>query len=313
METVSILVLLFAAAPAAARVPDPSECVDTFNLERSIACYTAIIKSFAGETPSDHKALMYRYRALLYVNGEMLGKALSDYTKSIALDEGSSNSPNANDRLVCERAGVYRKLGDYKKALADYRACVAAGNDWADEGTGESLMRLGDLKGAIRHFTRAIDRGQRYGYIYKKRAEAYRRTGETGKAAADAEKAVEMDPEDLAALYLRVKTRLNSGKARGALDDLARLEKLAGPNNEYASYRGLANYLLGNRAAAENFFKEALAAHTDSKEAGLNTACYWWGIKRDAAKARETLEKYGSPKAALPGMDALAECLKGLP
>ena len=122
-----------------------------------------------------------------------------------------------------------------------------------------------------------------------------------------------MDQTDLESLYLRVKTRLNSGNARGALDALTRLEKLAGANNEYASYRGLANYLLGNRSAAENFFKEALDAHTDSKEAGLNTACYWWGIKRDAAKARETLEKYGSLKAAPVGMGALAECLKELP
>ena len=313
MKTISLLLFLAAASPAAARVPDPAECVDTFNLERSIACYTAIINSFSGDAPSDHKALMYQYRALLYVNGDRPEKALSDYTKAIAFDGGSTKGPNAGARLLCERAGMYAKLGSHNKALADYRACAAAGNDWADEGIGESLMRLGDLAGAVRHLTRAIARGERYGYIYKKRAEAYRRAGENGKAADDAERAVEMDPEDLEALYLRVKTRLNSGNARGALDDLARLEKLAGPNNEYASYKGLANYLLGNRAAAENFFKEALAAHTGSKEAEMKEACYWWGIKQDAAKARETLGKYGSPKAAPAHMGALAECLKGLP
>jgi len=311
MKTVSILVLLFAAAPAAARVPDPAECVDPFHLERSISCYTAVINSFSDDTPSGHKALMYHYRALLYVNGDRPEKALSDYTKAIAL--AGSSGPNAKARLFCERAGMRAKLGSHKKALADYRACAAAGNDWADEGIGESLMRLGDPAGAIRHLTRAIARGQRYGYIYKKRAEAYRRTGENGKAAADAERAVELDAGDLEALYLRVKTRLNTGNARGALDDLARLEKLAGANNEYASYKGLAHYLLGNRAAAENFFKEALSARAGSKEAQMNEACYWWGIKQDAAKARETLEKYGSPEAALPGSGALAECLKGLP
>lgn len=313
MKTVPVLLLFLAAAPAAARVPDPAECVATYNLEHSINCYTAIINSFSGGTPPGHKALMYRYRALLYVNGDMPEKAVSDYTKAIALDGGSLKGPNAGARLLCERAGMYRKLGKYKKALEDYRACAAAGNAWADEGIGETLAKLGDLAGAIRHFTRALTRGQNYGYVYRKRAEVYLLAGEKGKAAADAERAVEMDPADLEALYLRVKTRLNSGNALGALGDLARLEKLAGAGAEYASYRGLANYLLGNRAEAENFFKEALDAHTDSKEAGLNTACYWWGIKRDAAKARETLEKYGSLKAAPAGMGALAECLKELP
>lgn len=313
MKTISLLLFLSAAAPAAARVPDPAECVDTFNLERSIACYTAIINSFSGDTPADHKALMYRYRALLYVNGDRPEKALSDYTKAIALDGGSAKSPNAGARLVCERAGVYSKLEQYKKALADYRACAAAGNDWADEGIGETLLKIGDHQGAILHFTRAITLGKRYGYIYRKRAEAYRLTGEKGKAAADAEKAAAIDPADPDALYLRVKTRLNSGNSRGALNDLVRLEKLTGANNEYHSYKGLANYLLGNWSAAEMFFKEAAAARTGSREAELNTACYWWGIKKDAAKARETLEKYGSPKAAPAEMGALAECLKELP
>ena len=313
MKTASILALLIAAAPAAARVPDPAECEKTLDLKRAITCYTAIIDSFSSGTPSSHKVLMYRFRALLYANGDMPDKALADYTKAIKLDGGLFKGENAKARLLCERAYVYAKLGEHKKALSDHRACVAAGNAWANEGVGETLAKLGDLAGAIRHFTRAIDSGQRYGYVYRKRAEAYRLSGEKEKAENDAEKAVEMDPEDLAALYLRAKTRLNSGNAQGALDDLARLEQLTGHNNEYSSYRGLANYLLGNRSAAENFLKAALDAHTDSREVKLSAACYWWGLKQDAAKARETLQKYGSPEGAPAGMEALAECLKKLP
>lgn len=313
MKTISVLLLSLAAAPAAARVPDPAECVATYNLEHSINCYTAIINSFSDATPPGHKALMYRYRALLYVNGDMPEKAVSDYTKAIALDGGAFKGPNSGARLLCERAGMYRKLGKYKNALEDYRACAAAGNAWADEGIGEMLLRQGDPAGAIRHFTRAIALGQRYGYVYKRRAEAYRLAGEKGKAAEDAERAAEMDPDDLETLYLRVKTRLNSGNPRGTLDDLARLERLSGANNEYASYRGLAHYLLGNRPASEGFFKEALGAQTDSREAELNEACYWWGIRQDAARARETLKKHGSPNTAPAEMGALAECLKGLP
>lgn len=313
MKTVSLLLLLFSAAPAAARVPDPAECVDTFNIGRSVACYTEIINSFSGRTPADHKALMYHYRALLYVNWDKPEKALSDYTKAIALDTGSAKSPNAGARLVCERAGVYGRLARNEKALADYRACLAAGNDWADEGAGEALLKLGDARGAISHLSRALTKGPGYGYIYLKRAEAYRLSGENGKAAADAESAVALDQADTDALYLLAKARLNSGDPRGALDYLARLEKLTGPNNEYASYRGLASHLLGKRAEAEQFFREAVEAHTGSKEAELNTACYWWGIKRNAAKARETLEKHGALKGAPAAMPALAECLKGLP
>ncbi|MBU2575436.1 MAG: hypothetical protein KKH28_15315 [Elusimicrobia bacterium] len=312
MITMPILALFLAAAPAAARVPDPAECVTPYEPERSINCYTAIINSFSDDTPPDHKALMYRYRALLYVNGDMPEKALSDYTKAIELDIGSPKGPNARARLVCERAGMHRKLGNDRKAFADYRVCAAAGNSWAEEGIGDMLMRRGDLSGAINHFTRAIDLGQHYGYVYRKRGEAYRLAGENGKASADAEKAVELDPADSEALYLRAKTRLNSGNARGALKDLAQLEKLTGANNEYASYRGVANYLLGNRSAAEKFFGDVLGAGDYSKETGLNLACYWWGIKRDAAKAREMLEKYGPPKGAPAALGALAECLKGL-
>ena len=313
MKAIPVLILFLAAAPAAARVPEPAVCAATINLEHAISCYTSIINSFSGGTPPGHKALMYHYRALLYVNGDMPEKAVSDYTKAIALDGGAFKGPNSGARLQCERAGMYGKLGKHKQALEDYRACAAAGNAWADEGIGEMLLKSGDPAGAIRHFTRAIALGQSYGYVYKKRAEAYRRAGEKGKAAADAERAAEMAPDDLEALYLRVKTRLNSGNPRGALDDLARLERLAGANNEYASYRGLAHYLLGNRPVSEDFFKEALGAQTDSREAELNEACYWWGIRRDAARARETMEKHGSPKAAPAEMGALAECLKGLP
>ena len=312
LKTFLILALLPAAASAAG-VPAPADCVMPYSPELSIKCYTSIINSFSGDEPSDHKALMYRYRALVYVNIKKPEKALFDYTKAIALDTGSPQSPNAKARLVCERAGVHGKLGNARKAIADYRACAAAGNAWAEEGIGETLMELGDLSGAINHLSRAIDLGQRYGYVYRNRAEAYRKAGKNIKAAADAEKAVKLDPADTDALYLRVKTRLNSGNARGALEDLARLEELTGANNEYASYRGLANYMIGSKALAEKFFREVLDARVDSNEAMLNLACYWWGINRDAAKARETLEKYGSPKGAPTVTGALAECLKGIP
>jgi len=303
-----ICALQFLAPHAEARVPAPSECAAYAKAQDSLACYTAIIKSFSGDTPPAHKAQMYHYRAILYYHGGMSEKALEDYTKAIALTPAARGAV----RLRCERAGAYKKLSRYREALEDYRACSAGGNAWAEAEIGEALLGLGEAAQAVNSFTRAIGAGQNYGYIYRSRAKAYLLLGQDLKAAADADKAVAGDAWDLDALFLRARARLNSGDPRGALADLALLEERAGFNNEYYSYRGLARYLLGEKAAAEENFGKALEAQGYSDAASLNLACYWWGLKNDAEKARAVLSKHAPAKGAPPIPAGLAGCLKGL-
>lgn len=303
-----VLLGLLPSAAVAAGSPDAAEgCARIYNLTAAIECYGKVIDSFTSGTPPGRKAEVYRYRALLFVNDEKYREALSDYDAAARL----ASVPGA--RIICERGGVQEKLGKYDAALKDYRTCAAAGNPWAEARIGALLLRRGDLPGAVRALSGAIEKGEKYGYVYAQRAKAYRRAGDNLKAAADAEKAVEAGGDDAEILMLRVRTRLDTGNISGAREDLARLEKINGRSGENNVYWGMASYLDGDKAAAAKYFGSAAGGQGLSRESEIYLACYWWGIKQDARRTLGRLRKYMSPEL-FPGVPpALAVCLKGLP
>lgn len=311
-----LLAFLFCALlPASAwpGVPRKEDCARIYDIPSAIKCYGQIISSFTKATPAGERAEIYRYRALLFVNDERYQEALSDYSEAVTFASKAGGADSASAvRFTCERAVVYDRLGRSVPALADYKVCSDAGNAWALASSGEVLLRQGDARGALGLLSAAIERGQKYSYVYAKRAKAYRLSGMTRSAAADAEKAVEAAPDDVEAIMIRAKVRLDAADYSGALEDLSRLEKLTGPGGELRVYAGMANFLSGDTVAAKKSFKDAAGGHGYSAEAELDLACYWWGIKKDGEKARKILQERASGKSALPVFPALAACLKGL-
>jgi len=89
--------------------------------------------------------------------------------------------------------------------------------------TGAKLQAKGDLEGALRHYTRALDEIPEYPGLHLHRGIAYFQGGNYPLARADLDRALDLDPKEIPAYESRAWVRIRCDDLGGALEDFSRL------------------------------------------------------------------------------------------
>ena len=153
-------------------------CDAHFLLDEAVACYRR-----AMELNPDEFRWRYLYAYLRQRQSADDAEVIAEYQEAVALD---SNYPALMFRLgfMLSRAGRLTEAKEaYLKAIAlDGRFALA------HRAVGQVLLSLGDPSAALRHLLRAADLMPKDGATYTALTQAYRRLGQTERAAEALEK-----------------------------------------------------------------------------------------------------------------------------
>jgi tetratricopeptide (TPR) repeat protein len=187
-------------------------------------------------------------------------RAIADYTKALELE------PNF-DEAYSMRGGVYLRIGALDNAVSDYTKAIEL--DTQDPnyyyGRGRAYFRKRDYIRAIQDFSKAIDLDPKYVQAYSLRASAYDRQRERQRMIADYEKVVLLitAPKTADEYNSRAWAHFKLGKAEQALPDAEKSLELR-PNNAYAlDTRGHVFEALKRREEAIADFRRALSIEPD--------------------------------------------------
>lgn len=115
-----------------------------------------------------------------------------------------------------------------------------AGNDGAKKMTagaaaheaslGDKKLKVGDTKGAMVHYGKALQLDPTNADIYTKRGTGYMVSGKTEKARKDLDKAVELAPTNIKALLKRARVHRSLGLFDAAVKDYETVQSLDADN-----------------------------------------------------------------------------------
>jgi TonB family protein len=137
-------------------------------------------------------AQAYACRGYVYFQRKEYEAASADYTEAIRLD------PN-QDYFYYSRSKVYRQKGLTDLALADLNTALKLtpkDSTFASQlykERGDVYFDKGDYESAVNDYTEAIRLKPDYSFFYEDRAKAYRKLGKNDPAAADEQKAKELE------------------------------------------------------------------------------------------------------------------------
>lgn len=147
---------------------------DIGDVARAIRDYGTAIQ----QDPRD--ADPYFSRGLLYLNMSLFDDAISDFTRSHGLDPKDAWS-------LANRGLAYAWKRDSERAEQDFAAARALdpSNYVVSHGEAVLSMQLGDTHSVIDHLNTALRQNPNDTWALQRRAEAYRRLGESDNADAD--------------------------------------------------------------------------------------------------------------------------------
>lgn len=150
-------------------------------MDKAIADQNEVIR----RSPADYLAFYNRGR--YYQSKGNHAAAIADETKSILLCPKLGAAYNV-------RASAYADQGIYAKAIADYSQAISLNYQPAHIGRGGAYVATSEYDRAIIDLTQAIATAPDDARGYQNRAAAYRKKGDTLKAAADQAKAASLGP-----------------------------------------------------------------------------------------------------------------------
>lgn len=115
---------------------------------------------------------------------------------------------------------------------------------------GVAKFKVGNIKGAIQDYDRAIAIAPKYGESYVNRGIAKFRVGNIQGAIQDYDRAIAIDPKDGEAYYNRGIARFESGEERVAIKDFDRAIAINPQDAEVYGNRGFAKSTLGDKKGA---------------------------------------------------------------
>jgi tetratricopeptide (TPR) repeat protein len=221
--------------------------------------------------PENTEALIWRGKA--YFGNKEYGKAIAEYTRALELD------PENTDALIW-RGMTYSVNEEYGKARSDYQKhirLVEAGDDtegmaWAYISLGDTYFDEKKYGKAIAEYTSALEIEPENIKALFLRGNAYADAEEYGKARADLEKAVRLaeaedDTGTMASAYHHLGHTYNmEAKYDKAIEFYEKAIALDGENAEYYAGCGSAYLLCGNEDKAEEYFERAIELDPDSEE-----------------------------------------------
>ena len=135
------------------------------------------------------------------------------------------NTPggNAKDRSLVhlQRGAMYRRLGKFELALADFTESIHYDprSAYADTGRGNAERGLHQVDAAIADHSKAIALKPDYVEAYNNRGNAWRDKSDNERAIADYDAAIRIDPHYASAYFNRGNARLDLGDKKGAIAD----------------------------------------------------------------------------------------------
>lgn len=190
------------------------------------------------------------------------------------------------------RAWVHMDLGNFDAAEADFGIALQGDPESRSlqYGLGYANWRQGDYQRALDHYQKAEPDYRTFGYFYYERGYAHYMLNRDRQALADAARALEINPDDYDALWLKGAALLYLNDYPPALEALNKAAKLAPDNAEILIMRGRVNLAAEQYLAAVGDFSMALERKPDSVPAEIYRA-YATGLAGGTAFAVETLER----------------------
>ncbi len=195
------------------------------NPDAAIADWTAAIRMKKSDPT------LYFNRGQAHESAKRLPEALADYSEAIRL------FPEYAEALL-HRARL-QKGADASRDIAEARR---VGADLADGYYNEGVRAIsaGDGAEAEKNFRFALDLKPDHGRAHVAMARIFMERRMFGDAAAEFDRAIDVQPEDASLYYHRGNARLAAGRGEEALTDFAKAVELDAAEASYIAARGLA-------------------------------------------------------------------------
>jgi tetratricopeptide (TPR) repeat protein/S1-C subfamily serine protease len=173
--------------------------------------------------------------------------------------------------LLNEKAELFKELKQYSNAIEIHTQIIERGEkSWAYSNRGNSKFKLGDKKGAIDDFDRAIKINPQYANAYANRGLVKSGLGNKKGAISDYDRAIAIDPRHTNAYSNRGGVKLELGDKKGAMDDLL-ISITIDPQNANAYVNlGSVKSDLGDKKGAISEFDRAIAIDPQVANAYFN-------------------------------------------
>ncbi len=232
--------------------------------------YLGALKSFDRAielVPATDKANFYyhwKYRALSL-------RRLNRYPEALASIDRAIDLESQDPIIFSEKVGLLSQLKRYPEALAICDNIInKEPKAWAYVNRGIIKYELGDKKGAIVDYDRAIQLNPQYAGAYVDRGIAKSDLGDNNGAMSDYETAIAIDPQFPFAYVNRGIAKSESGNKRAAIIDYDRAIAID-PQFTLAYYnRGIAKSGLGDKKGAMSDYNRAITIDPQNSKAYYN-------------------------------------------
>jgi len=194
--------------------------------ERGEALYS--LKRYTEALASVDKAIAINPKdfVLYLLRGELLQELERDAEAVEAYSQAIKIKPH---QFAYNNRGITRKkLGDYKGAIADYNKAIKINEKLAESYLSRGLARrdLGDYKEANADFSKAIKINPDYALAYNNRGLVRKILGDLQGAIADYNQAIKLDPDYALAYMNRAYARKDLGEKKGAIEDMQKIVQI---------------------------------------------------------------------------------------
>lgn len=213
------------------------------------------------------------YRALSYYRRAGIFKAMDDYDKALRDYSAAISIDKTDEDFYSDRAQIYYEQEQYGLAESDYEAIKKLNPSglMSYMGIGRNRIAQGRYDDAIENFDYVIALYPDYSSGYSFRAEAYAGLDRWKNFADDIVKALGIDGDDKA-FYLMCQ---NADTAYVFLAAKLKAKSATEPNQDYWPYcLGILNESSGKYALAIDFYLKSLKIDPDDRTANRISNCY---------------------------------------
>jgi tetratricopeptide (TPR) repeat protein/S1-C subfamily serine protease len=220
----------------------------------------------------------WKYQSFILFGLKEYDLAIVSLDTAIKLEERDLSLHNA-------KATILQFQGKYAAAILVYNKIIAQRPEaYAYNDRGLLKFRLGDRKGAIVDYDRAIQINSNSSLAYINRGNAKLELGDRQEAIIDYDRAIQISPKHDYAYYTRGNAKLELGDRKGAIVDYDRAIQISPKVGKAYHTRGNAKLELGDRKGAIVDYDRAI--QIDSKDItayyGLAKAKLELGDKQEA-------------------------------
>jgi tetratricopeptide (TPR) repeat protein/S1-C subfamily serine protease len=247
----------------------------------------AALKAFdraIGLVPKGRESQFYylwKYRSVVLRDSKNYQGALMAISDAIRFD--GQEPPDMI--MLNEKANLLSELKQYSNAIKIYTEIINRGDkSWSYVNRGVAKSALGDKKGAISDYDRAIAINPQFAEAYNNRGVVKSALGDKKSAMSDYDRAIAINPQFAEAYYSRGVDKSDLGDKKGAISDYDRAIAINPQDAKAYINRGVAKSALGDKKGAISDYDRAIAIDPQLAAAYYNRgmAKYKLGDKKGA-------------------------------